>query len=179
MAIARLGDDIVVTCQHERLFQFQQCCGAGCKALHPAQLVGILLSADRVAIGQVDAPDAHHASAKRHHAFKIAGLFVGRIAGQAGPDVLQPGLRQYGHAVEGLLAVGHHLVARGLDLQPGEAVILCLDLLKAEHIGLGFLQEGQQMFEPLADRVDVPGGDSHGVVLMSGFCQRVSAANYS
>ena len=83
------------------------------------------------------------------------------IAGEAGFGFLERQLRQQRDAVEGLLAVGDDVVAERLDLQPRKRVIDAFDFLQADDVGRAVLQPGQQMFDPLPDRIDVPGRDAH------------------
>jgi hypothetical protein len=52
-----------------------------------------------------------------------------------------------------------HVVAQRLDLQRGKGVIDRLDFLQADNIRLLVLQPAQKMLDPLADGIDVPGGD--------------------
>ena len=68
------------------------------------------------------------------------------------------------HAVEALLAVNGDVVAKALDLQGGKRLVLAFQFLKTDHIRFGFLEPGEKMFKPLLDRIDVPGGDAHGLV---------------
>jgi hypothetical protein len=83
------------------------------------------------------------------------------IAGQARFGLVERQFREQRHPIEGLLAVGNDVIAERLDLQPRERLVDAFDFLKADDIGRAFLQPGQQMLEPLPDRIDVPGGNTH------------------
>jgi len=62
------------------------------------------------------------------------------------------------------LAVNGDVVAKVLDLQGRERLILAFQFLKTDDIRFGFLEPGEKMFKPLLDRINVPGGDAHGSV---------------
>ena len=91
----------------------------------------------------------------------VARLRVLVVAGQARLR-LHGVAREDGDAVERLLAMDGDIVAGRLDLQPRERLLQALDLLQANDVGLGLLQPGEEVFEALTDRVDVPGCNSHG-----------------
>src|SRR3954462_3279039 len=58
--------------------------------------------------------------------------------------------------------MGDDIIAERLDLQPRECLIDAFDFLQADDIRRAFLEPGQEMVEPLPDRIDVPGGNTHG-----------------
>jgi hypothetical protein len=159
--IPRLRDHVVVAAQHQRLLQAQQRLRMGDEPVHPGELVGEFRGAERIAVGQVDRGDAHHAAVGRDHAFEVARLLVRRVAGQAPAHVLERALREDRDAVVGLLPVGDDVVARALHLGARKALVDRLQLLEADHVGLGGFQHLQEVVESLLDRIDVPGGDPH------------------
>jgi hypothetical protein len=86
-------------------------------------------------------------------------------AGQPARYVLERQLRQYGHAVEALLAVDGDIVAKLLEWFRRECAVLRLDLLQAEHVGLGVLHPGHRAVDAGAHAIDVPGRDLHAGLL--------------
>ena len=70
------------------------------------------------------------------------------------------------HAVIGLLAENRRMVAGLLDRLVGEGFVRGLQFLEAENVRLGLLEPSQQPLQPGSDRVDVPGGDLHGPILL-------------
>ena len=60
------------------------------------------------------------------------------------------------------------IVAKRLDLEPRKLLVEALDLLQAERVGRDLLQVVAEMADPLADGVDVPGGDAQGAELRKG-----------
>src|SRR5215208_3933237 len=66
--------------------------------------------------------------------------------------------RQDCDAVEGFLAVGGHVVPGRFDRLARKGVLEALDLLEAQHVRLGVLEERREMVEPLLDGIDVPSG---------------------
>src|SRR5208283_2925050 len=67
--------------------------------------------------------------------------------------------------VEALLPVGLDVVSKLLHLNPRELVVEALDLLQTERVRRNLLQVVEEMANPLADRIDVPGGDAQGAGL--------------
>ena len=167
--VDRLGDDVVVAHQQEGLLERQTLLRMGLEPAHPGELVGELVGADRVAVGQVEAADADDAGGDRDHRFDVAGLGVVGVAGQAAGDVLEPVLRQDGDAVEALLTVGGDVVAEALEGGEREALVDRLDLLQADEIGPRLLQPGEERVDAGLDTVDVPGHELHGDSRARGF----------
>jgi hypothetical protein len=56
--------------------------------------------------------------------------------------------------------VGLDVVAELLDLKPRKLLVEALDFLQAKNVGLNLLQIGEEVGQPLADGIDVPGGDA-------------------
>ena len=136
----------------------------GDQPIHESELVGVFVAGRRIAVGQIDAGEPHDAFFRRQHRLDIAGLFVGRIAGQAAHDFERP-FGEYGHAVEALLAVRRDVIAEVFDFGARECVVLAFQLLQAQSVRARLLEIGEEMAEPLADGIDVPGGDAQGVLL--------------
>ena len=86
------------------------------------------------------------------------------VAGEARFGLVERQFRQQRDAIEGLLAVGDDVIAERLDLQPREGLVDAFDFLQADDVRRAFLQPGQQMLEPLPDRIDVPGGNTHEMI---------------
>ena len=83
------------------------------------------------------------------------------VPGQPRCGLVERQLRQQRHAVESLLAVGDDVVAERLDGLPGKRLVDAFDFLQANNIGGAILQPGQEMIEPLPDRIDVPRRNTH------------------
>src|SRR5271154_2948343 len=62
--------------------------------------------------------------------------------------------------------MGLDIVAELLDLEPWKLIVETLDFLQAERIGGDLLQIVEKVGQPLADGVDIPGGDAqaHGLL---------------
>src|SRR5690606_14922139 len=90
-----------------------------------------------------------------------ARLLVRIVAGQPAIDLIEGQLRQDRDAVEALLAVRLDVIAERLDLEAWKAFVDRLDLLQADDVGIALLQPGEQIVDPGADAVDVPGDDLH------------------
>ena len=127
--------------------------------LKEGELIGIFLRAHGIAVRQIDASHPHHAVSGRDDRLDIARLRVVLVARQPARDLERP-LGENGDAVECLLPVGLDVVAELLDLHPGELLVEALDFLQAKNVGLNLLQVGEEVRQPLADRIDVPGGDA-------------------
>src|SRR5450759_4366959 len=54
-----------------------------------------------------------------------------------------------------------NLIAKALERLAREGLVHALDFLKADDVGAALSQPGQHIVQPLADRIDVPGGDAH------------------
>ena len=118
--VDRGGDDVEVAEQDERLLERQPAFDEGDEPVHPAQLVGELVGLHRIAVGQIDAADPHHAALGREHAFDQPRLLVAIVAGQAARHLVEAVLRQDCNAVPAFLAEGLDIVAQRLDLEPRE-----------------------------------------------------------
>src|SRR5258708_338278 len=70
-------------------------------------------------------------------------------------------VRRPRHGREGLRGVGNHVVAQRFNFQPRECVIDAFDLLQADDVGCAIPEPGQQMVDPLPDRIDVPRSNTH------------------
>ena len=84
------------------------------------------------------------------------------VAIEAGRGFVERKARQQRHAVESLLSVGDHVVAKRFHRLARKRLVDAFDLLQAGDIRRGLAQPGEQVVEALAHRIDVPGGDPHG-----------------
>ena len=129
--------------------------------LHPGELVGEFVGAGRVAVRDVGRGDAHLAAIALggERRLDIARLLVVE-PGQAAPSRAPAGSttvrRRYRRAAQRL-----DPVAERRDLEPREIVGQAFYLLQAQDVGLGALQEVEQMRQPHLDRIDVPARDFH------------------
>ena len=132
------------------------------QALHPRQLVAELVGTDRIAVGQIDGGHPY----PPHAGLEVAGLLVGKIARQAGGDILDRLQAQDSDTVVALLAKRRDIVTEITHGLGREGRVLALDLLQQHDIGLGPAQPIQHVGQARVDRVDVPGGDGrHGCAL--------------
>src|SRR5208283_5112811 len=127
--------------------------------LHEGELIGVFLRIHRIAVRQIDARHPHDAVPGWDHRFEIAGLGVVLVSRQSAGDLEWP-FGKNGDAVECLLAMGLDIVAEVLDLDAWELLIETLDLLEAERVWADLLQIVEEVGKPLADGVDIPGGDA-------------------
>ncbi len=156
VAVDVFGDDVEVAADD---------CGSGGlepaghlleQALHPGELVGELVGADGVAVGQVDVDDANAVD----DGFEEAGMAILLVAGEGGGDGVDGMARENGDAVVGLLGDGGGLITDGLEDIGGE--VSAFELLEEEDVWLVDLEPGDDERETGTDGVDVPGGDSDG-----------------
>src|SRR5262249_44755256 len=163
LGIDRLGNDVVVAEQKELLLITQQLARACRKALHPGELIGELVGAHRIAIGQIEVADAHDAALAGHAHLDVAGVAVAVIARQAAHgDLVERPLGEDGDAVEALLPMHRGVVAELLEGGSREGLGGRLDLLQADDVRVCLLDPRQGNIESGLDAVDVPGGDFHG-----------------
>jgi len=57
--------------------------------------------------------------------------------------------------------MGDDVIAERLNLQPRESVVDAFDFLQADNVGGALLQPGQEVLDPLPDRIDVPSSNAH------------------
>src|SRR5580704_17542979 len=76
-------------------------------------------------------------------------------------DFVKTELRQDGNAIKGLLPVDRNIVAERFERLAREGFIDALGLLQARNVRFAFLEPGNEGIDPLLDRIDVPGRDSH------------------
>ncbi len=125
-----LGDDIEVAAdQHGHIF-FQPSAHLLMQPIHPGQLVGELIAADRIAVRKIDIDDAD----AKDCGFQISRVTVRLITGERRADRLDGMARQNRDAVIGLLGYCHAFIAqvfedRGRKLRP-------LQFLQQQYIGL-------------------------------------------
>src|ERR671930_2476968 len=116
----------------------------------------------RIAMWQRDAFSAGRRALGGDHRLDEAGVVIGVIARQSRRDLVERELRQYGDAVECLLAMHGYVVAERLEGLPRERIVDALGLLQTSDIWLPLAQPGQRIVHALLDGIDVPGCDSHG-----------------
>ena len=131
--VARLGNDVEIAGQRERLFECQQFVRVADQPVHERELVRVLFARRGIAVGQIDAGQPHGAALSRDHRFDIARLLVMGIARQTARDLDRP-LGEDGDAVEGLLPVGGDVVAEVLDLGARKRFVEALDFLQAQRV---------------------------------------------
>ncbi len=115
----------------------------------------------RVAIGQIDRGDPHHAALRRDHRLQEAGLLVAIVARQPGSHLVERGLGQDRDAVEALLAVDGDVVAERLEGLPRERVVHAFRFLEANDVGTALGEPRCGAVQPLLHGVDVPGRNAH------------------
>ena len=157
--VARLRNDVEIAGQDQRLFVLHELARMGDEPLHEHELVWVFLRTGRIAVRQIDARHPHDAVAGRDDRFEVTGLGVVLVPRQSARDLERP-FGENGDAVERLLAVGLDVIAEFLDLHARKLVVEALDLLEAERVGADLLQIIEEVGKPLADRVDIPGGDA-------------------
>jgi hypothetical protein len=129
--------------------------------LHPVELVGEFLGADRIAVRQVNAAYGQGALGGLHAALDVTRLDIGVAARQGTLGDLDGRARDQGHAVEAFLSHYFDPIPRSLDGGAGKLLFLGLQLLQYQHIGLQAIEQGYEVSRPLADGIDVPGRDLH------------------
>ncbi len=159
--VDRFGNDVEVAGQHQRLLVFEELARVADQPLHEGELVGVLFRVGRIAVRQIDAGEPHDAVVRRDDRLDVTRLDIGVVARQPADD-LERTLRQDRDAVESLLPMRLDVIAERLDLEPRELLVQALDLLQAERVGRDLAQIVAKMPDPLADGVDVPGGDAQG-----------------
>ncbi len=159
--VARLGDDVEIAGQNQRLLVFDQLARVRDEPVHESELIGVFLGAGRIAVRQIDAGDPHDAFRCWDHRLDVTRLDVRLVARQAAGD-LERTLGENGDAVEGLLPVRLDVVAERLDLEARKGLVEALDLLQTQRVGCDLSQIIEQVRKPLADGIDVPGRDAQG-----------------
>jgi hypothetical protein len=135
-----------------RQFQAQP----GLQRLEPAQLVLVLVRPDRLTVGHVEVEDPHGSHAGRKHA-PLRILESGQVRHRR----VQRRSREDGHPVIGLLAAVEAVVARSEQLRARKRIIRQLGLLQGHDVRLVFRQPGQELRQPDAQRIHIPGRDTH------------------
>src|SRR3984957_15586280 len=157
--VARVGNDVEIAGQHQGLLVFEELARMDDEPLEERELVRIFLRIHGIAVRKIDAPHPHHAVSGRDDRLDVARLRVVLIARQPARNLERP-LGENGDAVECLLTMGFDVVAKLLDLKLRKLLVEALDLLQAKNVGLNLLQVSEEVGQPLADGIDVPGGDA-------------------
>jgi len=164
VGVAVFGGDVEVAGQHQVLVRLEFFAQPVGERGEPAQLVLELVRAHRLAVWEVAAHDAHTIDGGGDDALLLV-LEAGDVAHHAG---LVDRLRaQDGDAVVGLLADEDGVVAGGLELGDREGLVLELELLQAERVGLVGGEPVEDLRQANLERVDVPGGDLHASLVYS------------
>ena len=138
--ISILRRDVVVTHQHQAWMLGQFCAQPFAQRVQPGHLVAELLTARRLAVGEVR---AHHAQISHrrgdHPCLRVVetGDVPDHIAGLA--------TRQQGHTVVGLLAVPDAVPAGCSDFGVRKLVVGELGFLQHQHVGLVQRQPVEQL----------------------------------
>ena len=124
--------------------------------IEPLELAREVLVPDVLAVGNVERgvlevadPRGEQARAQRVLAGQSLAHHLDRLA------------RQDRDTVPPALAVGDRLVSGGGELGGGKVLVLELELLDADDVGLTRAQPVQHEVQPRPQAVDVPGGDAH------------------
>ena len=161
------GDDVEVATDEGRGAGLEPAGHLLFEAGHPGELVGELLGADGVAVGEIDVDDADALD----EGLEEAGVTILLVAGEGGGNGLDGVAGEDGDAVVGLLGDSGGPVADGLEDVGGE--VSAFELLEEEDVGLVDLEPGEDGFETGADGVDVPGGDADGEFLFCPWLEEV------
>ena len=136
----------------------------------PLELVRVVRVVELAPVRHVEAPEAHAVTDRDGHRARLErqGAVGERLAeaGHAGEvelHVLEADPARERDAVPLREPVRGDLVARVLEGLQRELGVLALDLLHGEHIDVRPLQPVRDAADPRPDRVDVPGGDPHGM----------------
>ena len=136
------------------------------QAGQPFEFVGVLLAAERAAVGHVEVEHPHAVHQGADHPLLLAQANGVGITWQqrleADLHILQRQAAEDRHAVVGLLAADAAGVTEGGEGLGGEEVVADLGFLQAEHLRLLLLQPGEHLLQARAHRVHVPAGDAHG-----------------
>jgi hypothetical protein len=76
-------------------------------------------------------------------------------------DILDPMPGEERNTVKAFLPVHLGVIAERSQFQVREPFVDRLDLLQADHIGIGLTQPRKEIVDARLDTVDVPGGDAH------------------
>ncbi len=153
VAIDVFGNDVEVAADYGRYGVVAPKGELADEAVHPVELVGELVSTNRVPVGQIDVDDTE----AMHDHFEEAGMTIGLVAAQGSANGFERMARQDGDTVVGLLGDGGALIADGGEGISGE--VGAFELLEQEEVGLVRAKPGGDVVEAGTDRVDVPGGD--------------------
>ena len=125
-------------------------------ALQPVELVDVLVRVDALAVGHIQADDAHAVDSRRQHAFlRIVKIGNRSLRGGRGS------LAQYGDAVIGFLPAIEHLVAGSLDFLRRKFRVFELGFLQTQYIGLLRFQPLDDLRQADFEGINVPGRDPH------------------
>ena len=174
VAVAVVGGDVEVAQQHQIGVCQQFPAHPVAQAIEPFHLVGKLLSARLLAIDKI-AVDQAYLTTRQLAVRNIQGgsdharLLVVEAC-NVFHDVACRRAAQNGDAVIGFLAKHRALVARILKLLERKLVVAELELLQAQGIDRMGRQPVKDLRQPHRQRVDVPGGEFHGLhnTLMEG-----------
>src|SRR5260370_36334404 len=161
MHVLRFRNDIKVSGKHQRLLGLKPLLRIFKKSRYPAEFRWIFLCLRWITIGQIETGNPQHAMLERDHALQKTGVDIFLVPGEPRRGLVERQLREERDAVKSFLAVGDDVVAERLDSLAGKRVVDTLDFLQANNIGCAILEPGQEMVEPLPDRIDVPRSNPH------------------
>src|SRR5690348_8209291 len=143
-----VGTDIVIASQHDRYtsaHEFGSMCDQTCE---PGQLVIELRTGLRIAVREIDRSDQDSIYGR----LDVACLAIIRIARQACAGQHRIAVsREDRHSVPGTLALPDSTIAEGSKGLRGKCVLLGLEFLETNDIGLGFGEPSHEVLQPLVD----------------------------
>src|SRR6185295_13752246 len=122
----------------------------------PAELVAVLVGLGVLAVRDVQAVDPHAREGRAEHPLLLVDIAADSVRDVGGLDP-----RYERHAVVAGLAANDRAVAQRSQRIGRKVLVLCLDLLQCEHVGLLAVEPREHVFETNLDAIDVPRRDLH------------------
>ena len=160
VAVDVLGDDVEVAADDGRCLVDEPLAHLSRESVHPVELVEEFVGADGVSVGEIDVDDAEAAELGFDAGFEEARVTVGGVSGEGCAEGFDGETGEDGDAVVGFLRDGGGVVAEFLEAIGGE--VGSLELLEEEDVGFLLVEPAQDVIDPGADGVYVPGGDPDG-----------------
>lgn len=152
-----IGSDVEITAERERPFRILVPVEVAAEPGEPLELVLPLVGADLAAVRNVNTQDADSLEVGREKSRLVVALDVAERA----LDAREPSTAEDGDTVVALLPDDRGLVARPLQLPPGEIVLRHLELLETDDVGLVASESDEESRQARPNRVHVPGEDAH------------------